>query len=71
MHPKAPSKLDRMLAKVCLNCPLCKRARERQKGPAFWLTSRVESRLCPFCRAYERVYRHKAHDAFRPLAGDP
>ena len=60
--PKNPSKLNLALAKICLNCPVCRRSRKLQKGAAFWLTSKVESRLCPFCRAYERVYGRKAHE---------
>jgi hypothetical protein len=55
-------KLNLALAKVCLNCPVCRRARKKQNGAAFWLTSRVEGRLCPFCRAYERVYGRKSHE---------
>jgi hypothetical protein len=65
MKPKTRKKIDQALATVCLNCPVCRRARDEQKGVAFWLTSSVEGRFCPFCRAYERVYRRKAHE---PLA---
>lgn len=61
MNPRTPSKLDLALARVCLNCPVCRRARKKQKGLAFWLTSRAESRLCPFCRAYKRVYGRRPH----------
>ncbi len=62
MNAVAASKLDRALAKVCLNCLVCRRARKKQSGWAFWVTSRVETRVCPFCRAYERVYRRKPHE---------
>lgn len=62
MNPRPISKLDRALASVCRNCPVCRRARERQKGLAFWLVNKVEHRLCPFCRAYERVYGRRAHE---------
>ena len=63
MKPDAPpSKLDRALADVCRNCPVCRTARRRQAGLAFWLVSRVEQHLCPCCRAYERVYGRKAHE---------
>jgi len=55
------SKLDRALASVCRNCPVCRQARQQQAGAAFWMVSKVEGRLCPFCRAYERVYGRKAH----------
>lgn len=60
-HPA--SRLDHMLAIVCRSCPVCRRARKRQRGVAFWLVKRVEGRFCPFCRAYERVYGQKAHHA--------
>jgi hypothetical protein len=56
------SKLDRALVKVCENCPVCRRARRRQSGTAFRLVKQVETKLCPFCRAYERVYGRKAHE---------
>jgi hypothetical protein len=49
------------LAKVCANCPVCRRARKQQGDAAFWLVSHVERRVCPFCRAYERVYGRPAH----------
>lgn len=62
MTRRKPSELDRTLANVCRNCPVCRHARERQAGPAFWLVNRVERHLCPFCRAYERVYGRKAHE---------
>lgn len=62
MKSRNHRKLDVALAKVCVNCPVCRRGRRTQKGAAFWLTSKVERRLCPFCRAYERVYGHRAHE---------
>ena len=54
--------VDRVLAKVCLNCPVCRQARKRQGGLAYWLVKRVEDRVCPACRAYERVYGRKSHE---------
>jgi hypothetical protein len=62
MNPRTISKLDRALAKVCRNCPVCRRARHRQSGVAFRLVNQVEQHFCPFCRAYERVYGRKAHE---------
>ncbi|MBN1869246.1 MAG: hypothetical protein JW847_01545 [Candidatus Omnitrophica bacterium] len=56
---------DKRLAQRCLDCPVCKQARARQKGIAFWLVKNVEGGLCPFCKAYEKVYGRKAHE---PLA---
>lgn len=55
-------KIDLVMAKVCLSCPVCRRGRKKQQGAAYWFTSRVESRLCPFCRAYKRVYDREAHE---------
>lgn len=56
------STLTRMLAAVCVHCTLCHHARKRQRGLAFMLVCKVEERLCPFCRAYQRVYGRKAHE---------
>jgi len=50
------------LAKVCVNCPVCRRARRKQKGLAFWLVSKVERKLCLFGRAYERAFGRKPHE---------
>jgi transposase-like protein len=68
---KNQSQLDKALANVCLNCPACRRARKRQRGAAFWLVQNVESRACPFCRAYERVFRQKAHERREPKPETP
>lgn len=68
MADSSSSKLDRALAWVCRACPVCRRARGRQAGVAFWLVTRVERQLCPFCRAYERVYGRKAHEGQRASA---
>jgi hypothetical protein len=62
VKPETRSKIDLALAKVCLNCPVCRTARKKQRGPAFWLTLKVESRVCPFCLAYRRVYGRKSHE---------
>jgi hypothetical protein len=53
---------DRWMARVCAGCILCRRARRRQRGLAFWLVGKVETRVCPFCKAYERVHGRKAHE---------
>ena len=53
---------DRKLAQKCVACPVCDRARDKQKGFAFWFVKTVESRVCPACQAYERVYGKKAHE---------
>jgi uncharacterized protein CbrC (UPF0167 family) len=54
---------DRFMAKVCVNCTVCKLARKKQHGAAYWFVSKIEGGLCPFCRAYERVYGRKAHES--------
>ena len=60
------------MARICLRCPLCVSAR-RGRGWALWLVKRVESKLCPFCRAYERVYGRKAYEPaeFNGRLSDP
>ncbi|MEI6610417.1 MAG: hypothetical protein WCO53_11820 [Deltaproteobacteria bacterium] len=58
---KKISSMDRSLAKVCMNCPVCRHARKKQHGAAYWFVQKIEGDLCPFCKAYERVYGRKAH----------
>ncbi|CAH2031328.1 hypothetical protein [Trichlorobacter ammonificans] len=62
MIPSAASPLDRTLAAICERCPVCRQARRSQAGIAFTLVKRIETSLCPFCRAYERVHGIKAHE---------
>ena len=59
---------DRALAAKCLECGVCNAAREKQWGLVFWFVTKIESRLCPYCRAYEKVYGRKAHEPI-PKAG--
>lgn len=50
------------MARRCLECPVCSRARSRQRGFLFWMVKHVEEGLCPYCKAYEEVYGRKAHE---------
>lgn len=54
---------DRELAKRCVNCPVCRRARDKQKGVAYFFVKNIEGSFCPACQAYEKVYGRKAHEA--------
>ncbi len=53
---------DRKMAQMCMDCTVCKKARKQQKGFLFWMVKTVEGGVCPFCKAYERVYGRKAHE---------
>lgn len=53
---------DRKMAEMCVNCVVCRRAREKQRGPAFLFVKFIEGGFCPFCKAYEKVYGRKAHE---------
>ena len=57
----------RALAQRSANCAVCQRARRNQAGFLFWLVKTFEG-LCPFCRAYEKVYGRKSHE---PLSSTP
>ncbi|MBN2582302.1 MAG: hypothetical protein JXL80_04480 [Planctomycetes bacterium] len=57
---------DRKRAQGCVDCPVCKRAREKQKGLAFWFVKQIEGGLCPQCKAYEKVHGRKAHEPIPP-----
>jgi len=54
---------DRNMAQRCVTCPVCKHARNKQSGLAYWFVKNIENKLCPFCQAYERVYGKKAHES--------
>ena len=53
---------ERQLAETCGKCPVCQRAREKQKGLAYWFVKKIEGNLCPACQAYEKVNGRKAHE---------
>jgi len=53
---------ERARAQKCLECPVCSRAREKQRGLAYWFVKRIEGGICPYCKAYEKVYGRKAHE---------
>lgn len=57
---------DRRRAAACLSCPVCRRARVKQRGLAFWFVKKVEGKLCPNCIAFEKVYGRKAHEPIPP-----
>jgi len=62
MNQPIVSEQDRALAQKCVNCPICSRARTKQRGVAFWFVKNIEGGFCPACQAYERVYGQKAHE---------
>lgn len=66
MDQPTVSEKDRKKAQRCVECPVCSRARRKQRGLAFWLVKRVERGICPYCKAYERVYGRKAHEPVPP-----
>lgn len=59
---------DPQLAQACLDCPLCKHARKKQRGIAYWFVKHVETKICPNCKAYERIYGRKAYEPIDPDA---
>ncbi len=59
---------DRQQAKKCLQCPVCSKAREKQKGFAYWFVKTIEGGICPMCKSYEVVYGRKAHEPLKKVA---
>jgi uncharacterized protein CbrC (UPF0167 family) len=53
---------DKRMAQRCVECPVCRKARAKQAGFAYWFVKTIEGGLCPYCKAYERVYGKKAHE---------
>ena len=62
MNSSAITDKDRAKAQQCMNCPVCKHARKKQKGLAYWFVKKLEGSICPSCIAYEKVYGRKAHE---------
>jgi len=69
MQSELISENDRKLAQQCVECPLCQRARTKQRGLAFWFVKHIEDGLCPACKAYEKVHGRKAHEPMPPESG--
>jgi len=53
---------DLARAQECVECPVCSRAREKQRGLAYWFVKKIEGGICPYCKAYEKVYGRKAYE---------
>ena len=53
---------DRRRAQRCVECKVCEHARKKQRGIAFWFVKKFEASVCPFCKAYERVFGRKSHE---------
>jgi hypothetical protein len=54
---------DRQRAEFCAKkCTGCRKARAQQRGFFFWFLKSVESKICPACRAYAKVYGRKAYE---------
>jgi hypothetical protein len=60
----------RALAERSANCVVCQCARRQQAGLAFWVVKTFEG-LCPFCRAYEKVYGRKSHEPLPAATPEP
>ncbi|MBT4485045.1 MAG: hypothetical protein HOC71_15375 [Candidatus Latescibacteria bacterium] len=62
MSGETISEKDRKMAQMCVECKLCSHARNKQRGIAFWFVKKIEGNICPYCKAYEKVYGRKAHE---------
>jgi hypothetical protein len=49
------NRLTVILARFCMVCPICKNARKHPHGICNWFKKKVENRICPFCRAYNKL----------------
>jgi len=49
-------------ARKCLECPLCRRAREKQKGIAYLLVKYIDRKICPYGRALEKFTGQPAYE---------
>lgn len=53
---------DRKKAQGCIDCPICKQARNKGHGLAYLFVKHVDRKVCPMCKAYEKVYGVKAYE---------
>ncbi len=58
---------DRAKARKCLSCPVCSRARRKQRGLCYWFVKHLERGMCPACSALEKVMGTKVYE---PLPDD-
>ena len=42
-------------------CPVCKKARAKGSG-ILYLLVKLERKICPYCRAYEKVFNKPAYE---------
>jgi len=54
------TKTQKWMARRCMECKLCRYARKKQSGLIYRI-AQLESMICPFCRAYEKVYGKKSY----------
>jgi hypothetical protein len=59
---QAITEKDREMARKCIECKVCRSARKSQRGLAYWFVKTVEGGMCPYCKAYEKVYGRKAYE---------
>ncbi|MFC1694414.1 hypothetical protein ACFL1R_13025 [Candidatus Latescibacterota bacterium] len=62
MKTETITQKDKALAQKCLECAACNYARKKQKGFVFLFVRIIEGSICPYCKAYERVYGRRAHE---------
>jgi hypothetical protein len=70
MDNNSPGKGTRALAAFSVKCLVCRRARSRQAGFAFWVVKTFEG-ICPFCRAYNKVHFRKSHEPIPVIESAP
>jgi hypothetical protein len=54
-------------ARFCKDfCPVCRRARKKQRGICYWFVKNVDRKVCPCCKSYESVYGRLAYEPELP-----
>jgi|GEM_PF-1313047 hypothetical protein len=59
------SEKERAMAKKCLECALCKQARQKQRGFAFWFVKKSRAACAPIAKPMRRFM------AVRPMSQCP
>lgn len=60
--PDAVGEALKKKARMCLDCPICRRARRKQKGLAYLFVKLVDRKICPSCKALEQITGKRAYE---------
>jgi uncharacterized protein CbrC (UPF0167 family) len=61
MEKEEITEKEKQMAEKCVTCTICSQARKNQKGFSYGAVKILRT-VCPYCKAYEKVYGKKAYE---------